>query len=49
MQTALIAAISGIAKNNPDVPQTRSQKRQPISTVVAFKSIDWPITHGTMM
>src|SRR5262249_40672276 len=48
LHTALIAAISGIARNSPGGPQTRSQNKHASSTVVAFSCIGRPITAGTI-
>ncbi len=47
-QIDLIAAISGIARNSPGVPHTRSQNRHASMTVVAFRSMCRPMTSGTI-
>src|SRR6185369_3664987 len=46
-QIAFIAALSGIARNQPGTPQTNSQQMQASMTVVAFKSMCRPIKSGT--
>src|SRR5262249_11433240 len=48
-QIALTAAISGIARNSPGMPQTSSQNRHASMTVVALRSRLRPRTDGTIL